>query len=507
MALLSKLGWPSNLEVTMKVIKRGIEAKEALKRGIDFSADCVKLTLGPSGRNGMIGKKFESPEITNDGISIAKAIVLDDEIENMGARKVEEVGSMTDDNVGDGTTTATVLLQAVMNEGFKRLDAEFGKKKVDPIIVKKEIDEACKKVVEELKKLAKPIKTKKDLEQVAFVSVENRSLAQLIAALFDKIGKDGTVRIEDGGFDTDSEIVEGMEIGTGYFSPDMANNDERELVLNNVKLLITNSPIDKISQLDNLAQKLLGADIKELVIVADNISKDAQDAFVVHKLKGNITIHAIRPTWFTLKERYADLAARFGGVFFDKDKSLFIETADVNHLGTITKMVANKDKTILIGGSGDTKQRVKELKAELKKTSGAFDKKKIEDRIASLSGGIGIIRVGGTTDTERGYWKKKIIDAVGATHSAMDEGVVKGGGVTLKLLAEKMPKNILTEALKTPYNQIMDNAGGVFEVGDDIIDPVKITRVSLQNACSLAGLILTTEFASADKNDTKTKDN
>jgi chaperonin GroEL len=491
----------------MKIIKTGKEARESLKRGIDTVANCVKISLGPSGRNAIIGKKFESPEITNDGVTIAKAIILEDEIENLGADKVREVGSMTDDSVGDGTTTATVLLQAILNEGFIRLEGEFGKKKIDSIIIKNEIDESCRKVVEELKQLAIPIKTKKELEQVAFVSVENRSTAQLIASLFDKIGKDGIVRVEDGAFDVTSEVVEGMEIGAGYYSPDMANNDERELVLNNVKLLITNSEITKIGQLDGLAEKLVAQGIKELVIVSDGVSKDVQDTFVVHKLKGNMTIHAIKPTWFTLKERYDDLVARFGGTFFDKDKSLFIETADVNHLGTVSKIIATKDKTILIGGSGDTKQRVKELKSELKASLGAFDKKKLEDRIASLSGGIGIIRVGGTTETEKGYWKKKIIDAVGATKAAMDEGVVAGGGLAFKSIAEKLPKNILTESLKSPYNQIMENAGGVFEVGDDIIDPVKITRVALQNACSLAGLILTIEVASAEQNDNPTSKN
>lgn len=485
-----------------KIIKTGKDARESLKRGIDKVADCVRLTLGPSGRNAIIGKKFESPEITNDGISVAKAIVLEDEIENLGAEKVKEVGKLTDDSVGDGTTTATVLLQAIMNEGFSRLETDNSliKKRVDPIAVKKEIDEACVLVVAELKKLAKPIKTKKELEQVAFVSVESKSTAKIIADLFDKIGKDGVVRVEDGFQEIDSEVVEGMEIGTGYYAPYMANTEDRELVLSNAKVLITNTEINKISQLEPVIAKLHEKGIKELIIVAEGISKEVQDILVVNKLKGIFTVHAIRPTWFTLKDRYEDLAVRFGGMFFDKDKSLFTEAVELTDLGTVTKLVATKDKTLLIGGSGNTAPRVKQLKAEMKNV-GEFDKKKLEERIASLSGGIGIIRVGSSSDTERGYWKKKIIDAVGATKAAMDEGVVKGGGVTLKNISEKLPKSILTEALKAPYNQIIHNVGFPIEVGDDIIDPVKITRTALQNACSLAGMVLTTEVAIAIKNE------
>lgn len=494
----------------MKILKTGKEARESLKRGIDKVADAVKITLGPSGRNVIIGRKFESPLITNDGVSVAKSIVLDDEVENLAADIVKEVGKLTDDAVGDGTTTATVLLQAIVNEGFNRLASEglLVETIKDPILVKKEIDAACERVVAEIKKVAKPIKTKKEIEQVAFVSVENKLIAKIIAELFDRLGKDGIVRVEDGSFEIESEVVEGIEIGTGYYAPYMANTDSRELILNNIKILVTNNVINRIDQVAPIAGKLAALGIKEAVIVAEDVTKEVQDSLVVNKLKGNFTIHAIRPTWFTNKERYEDLAIKFGAIFIDKDKQMLIQSTEVDCLGSASKVVADKDKTIFIGGSGDTSARIKELKAEFKRIKGEFDKKKIEERISSLSNGIGIIRVGASSDREREYWRLKVIDAVGATKAALDEGVVHGGGMTLKAIAEKLPKNILTESLKAPYNQIMENAGVTFEVGEDIIDPAKITRISLQNACSLAGIILTTEIANVEKNEINTrKDN
>jgi chaperonin GroEL len=487
----------------MKIIKTGKEARTLLKRGIDVVADAVAKTLGPSGRNAIIGRKFQAPLTTNDGVSVAKAISLEDEVEELGAQIVKEVGTLTDNSVGDGTTTSIVLLQAIMSEGFSRLTDEGSliKRIVDPIQIKREIDAACELIVSELKKSARPISTKEDIESVAFVSVENREIAKIIADLFDKIGKDGVIRVEEGAFEIESDVVQGMEIGVGYSSQYMSNNDKKELVLNNVKLLVTNIPLDTPTKFTPLMESMFNEKQRELIIISEDVTKPIQQAFVGTKLKGDFIVHAIKPPFAVLSDRLEDVAVKFGAVFIDKDKGMKLEETNIGQLGVVKKLVATKDKTILFGGDGKVDIRIANLREEMNKTVSVFDKKKIEERIASLSGGIGIIRVGAQSDSEKEYWRLKVVDCVGATKAALDEGVVKGGGLALKEIAERLPVNILTESIKKPYQQIMENAGIDLVITDDIIDPVKVTRSALQNACSVAGTILTAEIAIADAND------
>lgn len=487
----------------IKIIKSGKEARELLKRGIDKVADAVALTLGPSGRNAIIGRKFQSPLTTNDGVSVAKAIVLENEIEELGAQIVREVGTLTDNSVGDGTTTSIVLLQSIMNEGFSRLtdDGSLIKRIVDPIQIKREIDSACELIVTELKKMARPISTKEDIESVAFVSVENHSIAKIIADLFDKIGKDGVIRVEEGAFEIESDIVQGMEIGVGYTSQYMANNDKKELLLNNVKLLVTNIPITNAEQIMPLLSKMFEEKTKELVIISEDVTKQVQQSFVGTKLKGDFIVHAIKPPFAVISERLEDVSIKFDAIYIDKDKGMKIEDVLPSQLGKIKKMVATKDKTILFGGEGKVDLRIEQLKEEQSKIVSPFDKKKIEERIAALSGGIGIIRVGAQSESEKEYWRLKVVDCVGATKAALEEGVVKGGGLALKEISEKLERNILTDCIVKPYQQIIKNAGLDLIITDDIIDPVKVTRTALQNACSIAGTILTAEVAIADKNE------
>ena len=484
----------------MKILRTGKEARNSLRRGIDTVANCVGKTLGPSGRNAIIGRKFLTPLITNDGVSVAKAIVLEDEIEQLGAQTITEVSSTTDDNVGDGTTTATVLAQAIMAEGFSRLEDEgsFVKNNVDPILIRKEIDVSCEKVVARLKEMAVPISTPEEIEKVAFVSVEDREIAKTIAGLFTKIGKDGVVTITDGYFGVESEVVEGIELKSGYSSNYLANGD-KGLTLNNIHVLVTNIKIDSNQQLLPLTNKLAQDKINTLVVIADHFSKEMLADCVMSKVKNQFILLAIKSPYFGNKERLEDLATKFGTIFVDEDQRMTIEGVSIDQLGKVSSVFSNKDKTLFIGGKGDVSKRVELLKEESTKKVSPFDKKQLDERIATLNGGIGIIKVGAQSPSEREYLKLKIQDCVGATKAALQEGVVRGGGLALKQISEELGDNILTKALKVPYELIQSNAGVPFEVGEDIIDPVKVTRTALMNACSVAGMILTTEICIADK--------
>jgi len=484
----------------MKIIRTGHEARTSLKRGLDMVADAVKVTLGPSGRNAILGRKFLTPQITNDGVTVAKYVQSDDEIEQLGVEKAREVSQATDDNVQDGTTTATVLLQAIFEEGYKRLVPENSiiKKNKDPIAIKNEIEKACAEAVLELNSLGRVVSTKEEIEQVAFVSVENREIAQKIAEIYDALGQDGVVTIEDGAEEIEIEIVKGVELKIG--TPTNMGDEKKELTINKAHLLFTNTTVERVEQVQSIAGKLAEKGFTELVIIAPGFSKEILADFVVSKLKGTFTIVALKPPFWTNKERLEDIALKFGGLFFDAEKGYAIETADIQHLG-VAKVVMDKERTLLIGGTGDVSARIVGLKAELKKTKGALEKSKIEERISVLNGGIGIIRVGAKTESVKEYLKMKVIDAVGAAKAALQEGVVHGGGLALKSVAEKLSPTILTEALKAPYNQIQKNVGHELLIGENIVDPLKVTRTALQNACSLAGILLTTEIAIADKNE------
>ena len=491
----------------MKIIVTGSEARKLLKQGIDKVTDAVKQTLGPSGRNAIIGRKFLTPLTTNDGVSVAKSIVCDNEIEELGAQLVKEVGKLTDDSVGDGTTTASVLLQAVLNAGMERLENNNSliDSDVDPIAMKKEIDVACALVVKELKERATPISTVEEMERVAFVSVENKDLAKLVAKMYSKIGKDGVITLEDGGYETTSEIVEGMEIKVGYCHPGMANNSDGELIMHNPKVIVSNIPVFSHSQIKPIVSESFKQGFKDFIFIVADVTSELLMSSLDNKLKLGINIHYIKSPFANNKERMTDLAIKFGTVFIDRELKMTIEDTPITFLGTIDKVIATKNKTILIGGSGDIKDRVKELNKEIEQTMGVVDKKRLQERLADLTGGIGIIRVGSQSDSEREYWKLKVQDCIGSVKSALQEGVVKGGGLTLKEISDTMPNNILSEALKAPYNQIQKNVGHELIISDDIIDPVKVTRTSLQNACSLAGMIITTEIAVADKNEKEDK--
>lgn len=494
----------------MKIIKTGHEARVALKRGVDIVADAVKVTLGPSGRNAIIGRPYMSPMIINDGVTIAREIQLEDEIERLGAEKVQEVSKATDDRAGDGTTTSTVILQAILNEGFKRLDDNNSliKKNSDPMKIRAEIEVASEKVLSELKRTAKPIKTKEEIFKVANISVESEPIAEIIATIFDKVGKDGVVTVEEGDFEIEHSIVDGMEIESGYFSPHLATNDRLEAVIEKPIILVTNHRIERPEPLLPLFEKVQKSGITRMVIISDLIEKPMHQIFVLNKVRADnpFFVLAIKAPTFGKYEILEDYAALFNARFIDKEKGMKLEDVSLEDLGKADKIVANKDTTLVLGSKGKTKDRVAQLRTEMKTFKSEFDRKQMSKRIAKISGGVGLIKVGAVSDTEKEYLRLKIEDAVNATKAALEEGVVKGGGVALFEIAEKLPKSILTEALKAPYNQIQENAGGYLLVKDDVIDPVKVTINAVRNACSIAGLLITTEVAINDKNDDKHKE-
>lgn len=481
----------------MKIIKLGSDARQALKRGIDAVADCVKITLGPSGRNVIVGKEYGTPLITNDGVSIAQQVICEDEIEELGAQMVKEVSRITDQKAGDGTTTATVLLQAITNEGFKRIDntKSLVQSQVDTMEIKREIDTACEKVIKELDKVTRKVSTREDIYHVAKVSVESDTLAEIVTDLYEKVGKDGTVLVEDGYLEIESEVFSGLEIEATFLTPRIS---EKNLTIKSPHILVTNHVFSDSTKLIPIIEELAKKGARELVIIAEDFSKELLQMFNYNHANGQFTIVAIKAPFFGKAELYEDISTLTGGTFVDRNIKDSIEFSDLGK----SEQVVIKDKTWIIGGKGNTKDRVKDLKKELKTTISLFDKAKLEKRIAGLGGGIGVIRVGATSDSEREYLKLKVEDAVNAVKYALQDGVVKGGGVTLKQIAEKLPKSILTEALKAPYEQIQKNSGGL-KVGDNIIDPVKTTKSALQNACSIAGVLLTTEVAIAHKHDTK----
>ena len=506
MAPLSKLVGPSNLEITMKVIQINNDARIKLKRGVDTVADIVRNTLGPSGRNVIVGNKFGVPVITNDGISVAKAIELEDEIENLGVQVVREASQKTNDIAGDGTMTAMVLAQAILNEGFSRIDTKdsFIKTSIDPMKIKREINAACILVVEELKKQAKPIKTKKDIEKVAFISMENKEIGDIIANVVHTVGKDGVVKVEES--DTlgiEASITEGMEIPNGYVSSHMATNDKLESIVEDAYVLVTNGKIESQDQIIPIAEKLNAIGIKELVIFAEGFDQMVINAFVLNRVRNTFRVLAVKPSIWN-KGIFEDICTVTGAVLIDVNKSMSIVKAELITLAKVKKIIATSEKTTIIGGIADKKESLTKLRAELLISKSVFEKQKIEERIARVSGSVALIRVGAVTDTERKYLKDKIDDAVNATKCALSEGVVKGAGLALKEVSEKLAPNILSKAILAPYEQIQASTGGI-EVGDDVIDPVKVTRTALETACSIAGILLTTECAIADKNEPDTK--
>lgn len=477
-----------------KIYALNDEAKLKIKSGIDKVANAVKLSLGPSGRNAIIGRPFNDPLFTNDGITIAKEMCLDDEIEQLGLETVRTALKSANDMAGDGTTTTTVLLQAIMEEGFKRLEGGLLGKQ-DPMAVRKDIQEACILVLEKLKTEAIPISTLEELIRVATISVESPQIGALIAQMFHDLGKDALITAQDGfNLDIETETIKGSSIEAGLISPYLANNEKGEYTEFNPLILVTTTQINNIEDITPIIIKTSEGNRKTLVVVAEQFSKDMINSFVSSKISGVFTVIPIKAPTTSKSYLLEDLAISLGTKLLTDN----ISTLEVSDLGTCDRVVVGKDKTLLFGTKGDTSSRVKELQTEMKTAESLYDRDKLQKRIGKMSG-IGVIKVGASTDAERDYLKLKIEDAINATRCALEEGVVKGGGLTLMEIANSMDVNILTEALKAPYNQIQKNAGGKLEIGADVIDPVKVTRTCLEKACSVAGLVITTEIAIADK--------
>ncbi len=525
------------------------EARKALKKGVDIVADVVKITLGPRGRNVVLDKGYGAPTITNDGVSIAKDISLKDKFENMGAEIIKEVASKTNDIAGDGTTTATILTQAIVREGMKH--TTMG---VNAMGIKSGIENASKDVVSALKSISKPIKSDEEIKQVATISAESPELGAIIADTIKKVGKDGVVTVEESqSTGLESEIVEGIQFDKGYVSPYMITNPERmESEFSDPHILVTDKKISSIKEVLPLLEQLAHSGKKDLVIIAEDIDGEALATFVVNKLRGTFNVLGIKAPGYgdKKKEMLQDIAVTIGATVVTEEVGMKFENVTLNVLGKARKVISTKDNTVIVGGKGkkaDIEERISQLKKQKEQIDSKYDKEKIDERVAKLSGGVAVIRVGAATETEMKYLKLKIEDAVNATKAAIDEGIVSGGGVALiragaeveKALSNSKNKfteeqllgyNIVLRALSAPAKQIAINAGkedgsvivekiknnkanfGYDALNDDyvadmisagIVDPVKVTRLGVLNACSAASILLTTEVAIADEPEEK----
>lgn len=525
------------------------EVRGALKRGVDIVAGAVRVTLGPRGRNVALDRSWGSPTITNDGVSIAKEITLADKFENMGAAIVKEVATKTNDKAGDGTTTAVVLTQAIVHEGLKR--TALG---ANAMMVRRGIERAAKDAVEELRKMAKPVKGKSEIRQVAAISAESPELGATIGDIVEKVGKDGVVTVEESqSMGIESDFVEGLEFDRGYVSAYMITNAERmEAEAKEVPVLITDKKISVIKEILPLLEKLAQSGRKDLFIIADDVDGEALATFVVNKLRGAFNVLAVKAPGYgdRKKDMLQDIAITVGAQVISEDLGIKLENADLSMLGKANRIIATKDSTVIVGGKGkksEIEARVASLRKQSENMDSKFDKEKLEERIAKLSGGVAVIRVGAATETEMKYLKDKIEDAVNATKAAIAEGIVPGGGSALAKVAEKLSRKvdpkahdeetigyrILLTALVAPLLQIAKNSGredgpvilqeitkkggnygfnaasesvdaeiiDMIEAG--IIDPVKVTRSCVENAASAAAVLLTTEAAVADEPEEK----
>lgn len=525
-----------------KQIKFSDDARKRIQRGVDILANAVKITLGPKGRNVVLDKSYGAPVITKDGVTVAKEIELEDKFENIGAALVKEVASKTNDVAGDGTTTATVLAQAMVQEGFKKLSAGF-----NPMGMKRGMSEASEAVVGALKKMARPVSGHNSISQVATISAQDEEIGQLIADVMDEVGKDGVVTVEEAQtFGLSKEVVEGMQFDRGYISPYMVTNAERmEAVHENPYILITDKKISAIGDILPLLEKLAKSGKKDLVIIADDVEGESLATLVVNKIRGTFNALAIKAPGFgdRRKEMLEDLAILTGGEVITEDKGLKLDSADINMLGQARRIIATKENTTIIGGAGAKaiiEKRLKQIKAQIEETTSDFDGEKLKERLGKLSGGVAVIKVGAATEVEQKEKKQRIEDALSATKSAVEEGIVVGGGVAFirtlgevekvvdrntqkKLADEQAGAEIIFRAIQEPLKQIAYNAGvdgsvvaeevkkklgnigynaGVDKYEDlvkaGIIDPVKVTRLALQNAVSIASMLLTTEAVITD---------
>ncbi len=522
----------------------GEEVKKKLQRGVDTVANAVKVTLGPRGRNVILDKGFGGPTITNDGVSIAREITLKDKFENMGAELTKEVANKTNELAGDGTTTATVLMQALVTEGLKQTTMGL-----NSMAVRTGMEHASADVVEALRGMATKISSVDEIKQVATISAESAELGEKIAETIDRVGKDGVVTVEESqSFGIETEFTEGMQFDKGYVSPYMVTNPERmEAEYKNTQILITDKKITAVAEILPLLEKIAATGKKELIIIADDVDGEALATFVVNKLKGGFSVLAVKAPGYgdRKKELLADIAVTTGGTVISEDIGLKLENTEISQLGRADRVVSTKDNTVIVGGAGEKSainERVKALKSQIESTTSKFDKEKLEERIAKLSGGVAVIKVGAATEAEMKYLKLKIEDAVNATRAAIEEGIVPGGGTALTRAASIVEKemlskksltaeelvgyNIVLKALEMPLKQIADNTGKVDgavivqkvkeaggnagydaakgEMVEDmikagIIDPVKVERAGVQHAVSAAGILLTTECAIADE--------
>lgn len=524
-----------------KEIKYGMSAREKIMSGVDILADAVKVTLGPKGRNVLIEKSWGSPKTTKDGVTVAKEIELEDRFENMGAKMVKEVASKTSDVAGDGTTTATILAQSIYREGSKLVAAG-----ANPMALKRGLEKAVEIVVEELRKMSKPTKEKKEIAQVGTISANNdHTIGDIIAEAMEKVGKEGVITVEEAkGMETTLEIVEGMQFDRGYLSPYFvtdpekmeAHLDEPYILLNEKKISVMKDLVPILEQIAKLG--------RPLVIIAEEVEGEALATLVVNKLRGTLKVVATKAPGFgdRRKAMLEDIAILTGGQMISEDLGLKLENVTINDLGTAKRVSLDKDNTTIVDGGGSRKAlegRVKQIRAQIDETTSDYDREKLQERLAKLIGGVAVINVGAATELEMKEKKDRVEDALNATRAAVEEGIVPGGGVAflrvLKALdkldlagEEKMGANIIRRALQEPTRQIANNAGfegsvvvqkvmegkgsfgfnaetGKYEdlMDAGIIDPTKVARFALQNAASVAGLLLTTEAMVAEKPEKK----
>jgi len=513
------------------------EARHSLKKGMDALAEAVKVTLGPKGRNVVLDKKFGAPTITNDGVTIARDIDLPDPFENMGAQLLKEVATKTNDVAGDGTTTATVLAQAIVNEGLRNLAAG-----ANPMILRRGLEKGAEAVIDEIKSMSKPVETREEIAQVASISAADSEIGDLIAEVMEKVGKDGVITVEEGrGLAMEKEYTEGMQFDRGYLSQYMTTNNEHTLAeLSNPYILITDKKISAIADILPILERVLQSGIKDMLIIAEDVDGEALATLVVNKLRGAFNVVAAKAPGFGDRREamLEDIAILTGGKVITEKTGLKLENASLRDLGRARTVIVTKDNTTIVEGAGKEEQiqaRVRQIRALIEETTSDYDREKLQERLAKLAGGVGVIKVGAATEVELKEKKHRVEDALSATRAAIEEGIVAGGGSVLIAAIPALDKvqvapgdeatglSILRRALEEPTRQIAINAGrdgavtvagirrsphnygfdalsgeyvDMFKAG--IIDPVKVTRSALQNAASIAGMVLTTDTLITD---------
>ncbi len=521
------------------------EARAKLKDGVDKLANAVSVTLGPKGRNVVLGESFGSPTITNDGVSIAKEIDLEDKIENIGAQIVKQVAEKANDVAGDGTTTATLLAQSLIREGLKNVTAG-----ANPLAIRRGLEKGSEAIVAEIKKMAKPISTEQDYARVATISAEDKDLGELIAKTIVEVGKDGVVTIEESkGLGMEKEIVKGLQFDQGYVSSYMVSDVEKmEAVLNDPYIIITDKKISSIQDILPILEKIIQTGEKDVLIVADDVDGEALTTLIVNKLRGTFNVVAVKAPGYgdRKKDMLADIAIVTGGQYVSEELGLKLDSLELDSLGRARRVVATKEKTVIVEGKGkkeDIEKRISQIKTQIESADSSFDKEKLQERLAKLSGGVAVIKVGAATEVELKARKHKVEDALAATRAAIEEGIVPGGGIALircqktleelKIVGEeKVAIDILIRTMEDPIRKIADNAGKDGSVianevkkktGDygynaeedkyeesmlsaGIIDPAKVVRSCIQNAVSAASMLLTTECVVVDKPEEKKND-